>query len=72
VRDAANEWFGGGARPFTRVYTARAGAWIALGVDGGRACVAVHPASERARLVDAARPLIAADRQITEILEDPT
>lgn len=67
VRDAAREWFGGGGQPFARVYTDRAGAWIALEVHDGRALATLHPESERERLLDEVRAVIAADRQIVEL-----
>jgi spore coat polysaccharide biosynthesis protein SpsF len=71
VVDAARDWWGGGTRPFARVYTDHRGAWIALEIADGRARIAVHPEHERTRLVTAARALTRSDRQIVELLETP-
>ena len=69
IEAAARDWYGGGDRPFARVYTDRRGAWIALEVVDGVARVTLGPERERGRLLDAARTLVAGDRQLTELLE---
>jgi spore coat polysaccharide biosynthesis protein SpsF len=71
VVEAARDWWGGGTRPFARVYTDHRGAWIALDVVDGRARIALHPEDQRARLVAAAHALIHGDRQIVDLLETP-
>ena len=71
VVDAARDWWGGGTRPFARVYTDHRGAWIALEIADGRARIAVHPEHERTRLVTAARALTRGDRQIVDLMETP-
>jgi spore coat polysaccharide biosynthesis protein SpsF len=71
VERAARDWYGGGDRPFVRVYTDRRGAWIALEVVEGVARVTLGPEHERGRLLAEARAVVAADRQLTELLETP-